>query len=190
MQEVPCEGGKVSKMRTRLDDWLEWVGEVAVQIAWGEEPEVNVEEEDPAGLVTILEGLKVIERAVGILRKALENRLGEKLGKGGAIRYGDNVYRYQRTRRTKVTDPRALGEWLGDEWQTVVRVDGGNVRLTGLRTVAERRGMDPEVVENTFLDVEWGDERVTSIPLSRAPGYLQSIAEGKMYQRDGGSDAE
>lgn len=99
---------------------------------------------------------------------------------GSAYRRGGFIYRYQPKRTLRVSDPRRLVEYLGDDLAHVVRIDGSNVRKTGLAAVAEARGSDPRVLFDTFLFYEEGPPSLQSMPVEKAPKFLQDMEDGEL----------
>jgi hypothetical protein len=121
-----------------------------------------------------------VVKAAHAVRAALRHRLAAQLGTDGAARYGDIIYRVGRTVSWKVVDPHGLAEWLGPDWAKVVRVSGDTLRRTGLRGLAQQRGQDPAVVQDTFIVEERSDLDLQVMPADKAPKFLQALGDGEV----------
>ena len=110
---------------------------------------------------------------------AIKTDFARTLSENESVRYGDIIYRMSVDRKERITDPQALVEFLNVDWHHVVPVTSSTrLKKGGIRAVCERRGLDPEVFEDTFIDVTWGDRRLVAIPISKAPKYAQGLDHG------------
>ena len=99
----------------------------------------------------------------------------------GAVRVGGTVYTRSPVRRVTVPDPAALAVFLGADWPAVIRVDGGNLRLTNLRTLATARGMDPRAAVDTFVVIDTTGAKLGTLPIGGkyTPAWANALVEGE-----------
>jgi len=121
--------------------------------------------------------------AANLVRRVIRNEIAARLGDRGAARYGDLIYRNGSETKWRVIDPEGLAAWLGGDWAKVVRVSGDNLRRTALRGLADARGISPETVIDTFMEVSYTDRDLQVMPLEKAPKFLQDLAEGEVRDR-------
>lgn len=139
-------------------------------------------------------------------QRRLREHLASVIGEGGAYRdHTDTVYRSAQGKPRRIVTPgseRALLEWLGADLARAVPASA--VRVTSVRGIAEQRyreqvplneamadGFDQrikehvEAVEGTFYT--WADDPdtaglvLTSMPVTKAPKFLQALAAGASY---------
>jgi hypothetical protein len=121
-----------------------------------------------------------IQRAARDLVEGLKADFARTLSENESVRMGDTVYKMSTERTERITDPGALIAWLGSDWHHVVPVTGSTrLKKGGINAVCEQRGLEPDVFEDTFLDVSWGDRRLAAIPISKAPQYAQGLSHGE-----------
>ena len=136
------------------------------------------------------------ERAARIWRDCAGHAkllLLDRLGDGGTIHDGQWAYRSVRTRQRFVDDPVELLHFLGDDAPAVLKLTAPDaVRVTQLRKVAEARGLEARLVEDTFLRSEWEEEpslvRVRLDDEARCPRFVRDAAPGVLLGRKGGQD--
>lgn len=147
---------------------------------WDEEPwpeGLNPHDLDAA----LLETDRVI-RAARMVQARIRGVFQRDIATNGPIRIGSTVYGDKPDRTRRLIDEAGLKAWLGDDWGRVVRVDAGNVRMTGLRDVAASRGVDAGAVEDTFFDWEGDGGRVLSpLPVDGkyTPKWAKAMREGE-----------
>ncbi len=117
--------------------------------------------------VRLRKALQAIESALGV-------QLAERLGDGGAVRYGDTIYRYGRGWKESVTNPDAF-------WSMVRTFDGaGDLRIEDLfnpNTV--RKGPLPDAIRDTaFTQTRDDDPKLIAVPRDRAPHFLDHLEDG------------
>jgi hypothetical protein len=122
-----------------------------------------------------------LHRTATRLRKALtaiESALGEQLagalGDGGAVRYGDTVYRYARGWKETVNDVPAF-------WSMVRTFDGkGDLRIEDLfnpNTV--RKSPLPDAIRDTaFTRIRDDEPTLKAVPVDRVPAFLADLEDG------------
>ena len=113
--------------------------------------------------VRLRKALQAIESALGV-------QLAERLGDGGAVRYGDTIYRYGRGWKESVNDPDAF-------WSMV---DQLGVRVSDLfnpNTV--RKAALPLAIRDTaFTKTRDDDPKLSAVPRDRAPHFLDHLEDG------------
>lgn len=135
---------------------------------------------DREELWLLLSEAKHLQRAANDLVREIKSRFAENLEENESVRYGDTIYRMSPDRKERITDPDALVDFLGADWPHVVPVTSSTtLRKGGIEAVCEKRGLDPKVFQETFVDVEWGDPKLKEIPLSKAPKYTQKLEHGE-----------
>ncbi len=113
--------------------------------------------------------------AAAAVVKVLGGVLARTLGEGGAARYGNTIVRYKvGGKETMVGEP-------ADFWAALARLeDEGLVRVRDLfNPDAALKTPMPQAVRDTFY--RWlpnDDPSLSSMPLDRAPGFLQKLDEG------------
>lgn len=121
-----------------------------------------------------------IQRAARDLVDELKSEFARTLDENESVRLGEYVYKVSVDRREKITDPRALVEFLGEDLPHVVPVTSSTrLRKGGIDAVCEKRGIDRRTFEETFLEVEWGDRKLCAVPVSKAPKYAQGLEHGE-----------
>lgn len=131
-----------------------------------------------------------IQRAARELVEHVKSVMAAQLD-GRAIRLGDVIYSTRPDVTERLTDPRGLIEWLGDDWHHVIPVTASTrLRKQALRAIAERRGVDVESVLDTFVEVEEGSEKLQAVPVAKAAKWLQALRHGETVERrrKGGGD--
>lgn len=130
-------------------------------------------------LVAAIDSLRRERAELAERQKELESELASRLVDKD-WRYGDTLFRYSRPATTKVVDPGALADWLGDDYRHVVPLTASTqIRKTALWKVASDRGMDPELVDETFLEVTFGEPRLVEMPVSKAPAFAAQMKPGE-----------
>jgi hypothetical protein len=121
-------------------------------------------------------------RLTRLLREHINQRFAAHLGKD-SLRQGDEVLRVGSYPVRKPVDPDPLWDFLGPDARLVIPIE--RVRITALRAVAERRGLDPEVIEDTFIDTTWSEPRLQVVPITKARNWEQRLRSGERgrYER-------
>lgn len=121
-----------------------------------------------------------LQRAARDLVKTLEADFAKTLTENESVRFGETIYKVTPDRREKISDPRALVEFLGEDLHHVVPVTSSTrLRKGGIEAVCEKRGVDRDTFEETFIEVEYGDPKLKAIPVGKAPKYAQSLDHGE-----------
>jgi len=115
-----------------------------------------------------------LRKALTAIETALGVQLADRLGDGGAVRYGDTIYRYARGWKETVVDEKAF-------WQMVRTFDGkGDLRIEDLFNPNQvRKTPLPAAIRDTAFARRRDDEpSLKAVPVDRAPGFLQALEDG------------
>ena len=113
--------------------------------------------------VRLRKALEAIESALGV-------QLAERLGDGGAVRYGDTIYRYGRGWTEKVNDPDVF-------WKMVDALDVRPSDIFNPNTA--KVGSMPEALRDTaFTRTRDDDPKLKAVPRDRAPHFLDHLEDG------------
>ena len=113
--------------------------------------------------VRLRKALQAIESALGV-------QLAERLGDGGAVRYGDTIYRYGRGWTEKVNDPDVF-------WKMVDALDVRPSDIFNPNTA--KVGSMPEALRDTaFTRKRDDDPKLKAVPRDRAPHFLDHLEDG------------
>lgn len=111
-----------------------------------------------------------IRKAADAIEKATAIQLSGLLGDGGAVRYGDTVYRYVRGWKESVNDPGAF-------WAMLDKFDVHMADLFNPNTV--RKGQLPEAVRDTaFTRKRDKDPSLTAVTGDGIPAFLEELEDG------------
>ena len=134
-------------------------------------------------LIDLEAKLAAYAATVRALRTWTQGQAARLLGEKGAVRVGDTVWRY--TARTVETcvDPDGFFGWLRSP-------DGQTVLDRILNPNMVKKGSLPEAVRDTFFVREEGPARLVSMPVEKAPKFLQALDDGAVRwgQRDDDED--
>ena len=113
--------------------------------------------------VRLRKALQAIESALGV-------QLAERLGDGGAVRYGDTIYRYGRGWKETVVD-------VDTFWAVVEMLD---VRPRDLFNPndARRKPMPDALRDTAFTKTRDDDPKLSAVPRDRAPHFLDHLEDG------------
>lgn len=137
----------------------------------------QMELRDVDGLIVQLE---TVLRAARRLKDQAESQAAFIIGDGGAARVGGTIYRHQPKLTTKVTDPKALADWLGTDWSAVVPLTASTqLRKGGVKAICEKRGTKVKAFWETFTETTEGAPGVKRIPIDYAPQFLQKLKDGE-----------
>ena len=111
-----------------------------------------------------------IRKAAASVEAATAIQLSGLLGDGGAVRYGDTVYRYGRGWSEKVNDPGAFWAML----------DKFEVRMSDLfNPNSVRKAQLPEAVRDTaFTRKRDKEPSLTAVTGDRIPDFLEMLEDG------------
>ena len=111
-----------------------------------------------------------IRRAAAAVEAATAVQLAEVLGDGGAVRYGDTVYRYGRGWSEKVNDSGAF-------WAMLDKFDVRMADLFNPNTV--RKAQLPEAVRDTaFTKTRDKDPSLKAVTGDYIPAFLEDLEDG------------
>jgi len=125
-------------------------------------------------LVEVKHLLSEIRRGVGQVARHVDRLIAQDVDRAGAIRLGDSIYQATRgsDRRVQEGMGEALFDWLGEDLRRCV--NPSDVKITGVRAVAELRGESVEAVEDTFYQCTYD----TQVELEVLPASRRKWAEG------------
>ena len=109
-------------------------------------------------------------KAAAAVEAATGVQLAELLGDGGAVRYGNTVYRYGRGWVERVNDPGAF-------WAMLDKFD---VRMGDLfNPNSVRKARLPEAVRDTaFTRIRDEEPSLKAVPVDKVPAFLEYLADG------------
>ncbi len=111
-----------------------------------------------------------LRRAAAAVEAATAVQLAEVLGDGGAVRYGNTVYRYGRGWSEKVNDPGAF-------WAMLDKFDIHMADLFNPDTV--RKAQLPVAVRDTaFTRKRDLEPSLKAVPVDRIPAFLEDLEDG------------
>lgn len=134
-------------------------------------------------LVEVKHLISEIRRGVGQVARFVDRLIAQDVQQNGAIRLGDSVYQAARGSDRRVLEGmgQALFDWLGDDLRRCV--NPSDVKITGVRTVAELRGESVQAVEDTFYQRTLGtDWELEVLPVSRRK-WAEALADGERRLR-------
>ncbi len=145
------------------------------QRVYDEGDPVNVEDLDLA-TSTVGDAIDLHRAAVRLskaaqqVEKATGTQLADALGEGGAVRYGDTFYRYNRGWTEKVIDVETF-------WQMAKTLE---VRLSDIfNPNTAKKGSMPEALRDTaFLRKRDEHPKLVAVPVDKAPLFLQGLEDG------------
>lgn len=171
-----------------------WLDEAVEAASFAEAPSLpeGVESLDAAECDDMLARLLPYARAVRFLQDGAKARLAEHLGTRGFVRFGERTYRAAPDdKETLKADKRGDFYRLIEDEALVAEVfPHYSARKGGLRELASRF-VDPETGElgsweafrEFFYDVTEGEVKVTELPTSRAPKFIQQSEDGSVERR-------
>ncbi len=111
-----------------------------------------------------------LRKAAAAVEAATATQLAEVLGDGGAVRYGNTVYRYGRGWSEKVNDPGAF-------WAMLDKFD---VRMSDLfNPDTVRKAQLPEAVRDTaFTKTRDKDPSLKAVTGDYIPAFLEDLEDG------------
>ncbi len=111
-----------------------------------------------------------LRKALQQIESALGSQLASVLGDGGAVRYGETIYRYGRGWKESVNDPEAF-------WSMVRTLEVRVEDLFNPNTV--RKGALPDAIRDTaFTKTRDDDPKLIATPRDRAPHFLDHLEDG------------
>ena len=111
-----------------------------------------------------------LSKAAQQVEKATATQLADALGDGGAVRYGDTFYRYNRGWTEKVID-------VDTFWQMAKTLD---VRMSDIfNPNTAKKGSMPEALRDTAFTRKRDDNpKLVAVPADKAPLFLQELEDG------------
>ena len=150
------------------------------QLSDSEDETISYWEEYPTDIndyMTLMNKVAQVKRAINLIEKDMKNRLAHDF-KDKAIKVGDKVIVGKPSKSWKPYDKEKVMDFVGDDWRLVINP---TFRTTGIKALAEQRGLDPNVIfESLFYQEEKDD--VSILPSSKAPKYLQQLNDGDVKE--------
>lgn len=139
--------------------------------------------EDLAQLFSLVESRA---KAARTLQSWIRDRIGTLLGPDRVYRYGNTVHRYTRTGHWKPVgdDPRPLVAFAveaGDPADVVAIFNLSKPKITGIRQVATRRGLDPEETARRFVEYSFGPASGNTITPAAKSGWRNWYPTGEGF---------
>jgi hypothetical protein len=136
--------------------------------------------------------LAPIGQAVRLINALSLEGMQPSLGSRGFAKFGDRVYRAAPESKWKLREEKAseFWEWVNSEDAARRLFNPNSARITGLRDLGdhwhnrETGEVGFDAFEDYFMDVETDAVKVTEMPASRAPGFIQKAGEGTVEKRD------
>jgi len=133
-----------------------------------EDLELETESVDEA--ITLHRAAVRLRKAAAAVEAATAVQLADVLGDGGAVRYGNTVYRYARGWEETVNDAGAF-------WAMLDKFDVHMSDLFNPNTV--RKGQLPEAIRDTaFTRTRDVDPSLKAVPVDRIPAFLEALEDG------------
>ena len=111
-----------------------------------------------------------IRKAAAAVEAATAVQLAEVLGDGGAVRYGNTVYRYVRGWKETVNDSGAF-------WAMLDKFDVHMSDLFNPNSV--RKAQLPEAIRDTaFTKTRDEEPSLKAVPVDRIPAFLEDLEDG------------
>jgi hypothetical protein len=146
----------------------------------------------PQQLAEARSRLQEISQVATELQKIVDAELAIHL-QGGAMRYGDQIFRPNGRGAPKVTN---ADMWWPFVTRTLFHVDksmrpivmdalypASAVRLTGLKILATAAETDEQTIKETFIHYDPPTSPLSVIPISKAPKWAQKLEEGQLSNR-------
>ena len=172
----------LSKPSDKLSQALDLTQRISKEIDLNMEviDELSYWEEYPKDLndfLHLMNKVDQVKKAVSKIQADMKAMLANDF-KDKAVKVGDKVIVGKPQKTWKPYDKHKVMEYIGDDWKEVVTP---TFRITGIRALAEQRGDDPMVIqESLFFQEESGN--VTILPENRAPKYLQALDNGEVKE--------
>jgi hypothetical protein len=136
--------------------------------------------------------LAPIGQAVRLIASQSLEGMQPSLGSRGFAKFGERVYRAAPDFKWKLREEHAneFWQWVRDEDAARRMFNPHDARITGLRELGdhwidrETGEVGYEAFEARFMDVEVGAVKVTEMPVSRAPQFIQKADDGEVERRD------
>ena len=132
--------------------------------------DLDLETEVVDEAITLHRAAVRIRKAAQAVEAATAIQLADTLGDGGAVRYGDTVFRYVRGWKETVNDPGAF-------WAMLDKFDVHMADLFNPNTV--RKAQLPEAVRDTaFTQIRDKDPSLIAVTGDRIPVFLEDLEDG------------
>ncbi len=132
--------------------------------------DLEVETDSVDGAISLHRAAVRLRKAAAAVEAATAVQLAEVLGDGGAVRYGNTVYRYGRGWSEKVNDSGAF-------WAMLDKFDVRMADLFNPDTV--RKAQLPVAVRDTaFTRIRDEEPSLKAVPVDRIPAFLEDLEDG------------
>lgn len=148
-------------------------------------------EGDPVTTIDLdLDRIDDLEEAIAVLRDAQRHaaaahivanvagaRVAQLLGDGGAVRIGDDIWRYTHESVETCIDPVAVADLL-----TRMIIDGDLTVIDIVNPNSVKRGAISGAVRDTFFErTKRAEPQLSKTPIDRAPKFLQTLTDGETH---------
>ncbi len=132
--------------------------------------DLDMDTESVDDAITLHRAAVRIRKAAAAVEAATAIQLAERLGDGGAVRYGNTVYRYARGWKETVNDTGAF-------WAMLTKFDVRMSDLFNPNTV--RKAQLPEAIRDTaFTKTRDEEPSLKAVPVDRIPAFLEDLEDG------------
>ncbi len=132
--------------------------------------DLDLETESVDAAITLHRAAVRLRKAAQAVEAATAIQLADTLGDGGAVRYGNTVYRYVRGWKESVNDPGAF-------WAMLDKFDVHMSDLFNPNSV--RKGQLPEAVRDTaFTRIRDEEPSLKAVPVDKIPAFLEELEDG------------
>jgi len=154
----------------------------------GEDNDVELGADDLLEVLTFIGWCDHFVQAATAVRAKLRIDVAHAIGEGGAVRYAESLYRYNKPIENALLD--SFDDWAKKDLnvdEVLAILSRRGFRVTALRGVAEQHGFSEDMLEGTFYvnTKTEAEPTVTAMPLSnpRAPKYAAKMDDGDVYYR-------
>jgi len=132
--------------------------------------DLELETESVDDAITLHRNAVRIRKAAAAVEAATAVQLADTLGDGGAVRYGNTVYRYGRGWKETVNDVAAF-------WDMIDKFDLYMSDLFNPNSV--RKAQLPEAIRDTaFTRIRDEEPSLKAVPVDRIPAFLEDLEDG------------
>lgn len=162
----------VSKLtlNDRIDDAIEAYDRLKDEGDTVTVADLDLETETVDDVITLHRAAVRIRKAAQAVEAATAVQLAETLGDGGAVRYGNTMYRYVRGWKEPVND-------VGAFWAMLDKFDVHMADLFNPNNV--RKAQLPEAIRDTaFTLIRDEEPSLKAWPIDKVPAFLEDLEDG------------
>ena len=136
---------------------------------------------EPAELDEIINKLHSLAMALINVRDHAKVTLAEKIGVDGSYRIGPNIHRVKATSKlSNALTPKQMFDVFGERIVDLFPMPVRDMRKTALKAIAKERGVKFDTLWETLVEETDGPPKLETMPISKAPKYLQELEEGEL----------